>query len=67
MTTAEVIEIVAPYCDKIRHGRKHWVCYPKGTNITISISGTSSDNYFHTQVFREFRRRAGITIEALRR
>lgn len=66
MSTKEILKILAPYCDRIRYGGKHYVCYPKGLKRTITVSATTSDRNRHRQVFREFRR-CGIIIKELQK
>jgi hypothetical protein len=62
MNIKKVIKLIEPYCTRIVDG-KHIKAYTN-TNKLIVISKTSSDRYFHTQVFRDFRR-AGIIINEL--
>lgn len=65
--TKKLIEILIPYCRKIRYGGKHYICYPKDTQVrTITFSAKSSDINQHRQVFREFRR-CGIIIKKLQK
>lgn len=64
--TKKLIDILAPYCDKIRYDSRHYVCYPKGVDRIIVVSNTSSDRNRDRQVYREFRR-FGIIIQELKR
>lgn len=56
MKTKQLLKIVEPYCDKIIYNGNHHKLYIKDTNKIIVVSHTSSDRYYHTQVFRDFRR-----------
>ena len=61
----EIAKILEPYCDKIVYNGNHYTCYPKGYNRTITFASSSSDTNQHRQVFRDFRKYAGIIIEEL--
>ena len=61
----KIAKIVAPYCDRIRFNSKHYTCFPKGYNRTITFAASSSDRNQAKQVFRDFRRYAGIEIVEL--
>lgn len=63
MKIQTLIKIINPYCQKITKGGKHYKATLK-TGKVITISGTSSDNNFHKQVFQDFRRQ-GIIINDL--
>jgi hypothetical protein len=64
MQIKELLDKIAPYCDKIIKGNKHIKAYVKGTNSVITIASTSSDRNFHRQVYRDFRRK-GVIIKEL--
>lgn len=64
MKSKELLEILAPYCDKIDYNGKHYKAFVKGTDKVIVISSTSSDRNFARQVYRDFRR-LGVIIKEL--
>lgn len=64
MKIKKLLKIVEPYCDNIVFNSKHYKLYVKGTNKIIVVSASSSDRYYHTQVFRDFRM-LGIIINEL--
>lgn len=65
MKGKDLIKIIEPYCDKIRFNGKHYTCYPKEYDRTITISASPSDRNREHQVFRDFRRYANIIINEL--
>jgi hypothetical protein len=60
-----LVKILTPYCDRIRFNDTHYVCYPKGYNKTIAFAASSSDRNQASQIFRDFRKYAGIIIKEL--
>lgn len=62
----KIEKILEKYCDKIVHHQKHYTCYPKGYNRTITFAASSSDKNQCRQVYRDFRKYAGIIIEELK-
>ena len=65
MSPQKLIKILRPYCSKIRYNRKHYVCYPIGTNIIITVSGTPSDTNYIKHTFQQFKNQAGIIIKEI--
>lgn len=66
MKTKDLLCILKNYCDDIRYNGKHYICYPKGIKEVIVVSSSSSDRNYHTQVFRDFRRK-GIVIKEIKK
>jgi len=60
----ELINILSKYCDRIRYSGNHYICYPIGSNKTITVSSSSGDWNKASMVFRDFRR-IGIYIKEL--
>lgn len=65
LTGKKIAKILWKYCDDIRYNGKHYTCYPKGYNRTISFASSSSDNYQAYQIYADFRRYAGIIVHEL--
>lgn len=63
----KIAEILQKYCDRIRFDGNHYVCYPKGYNKTITFASSSSDINQRAQIFRDFRKYAGIIVVELKR
>lgn len=61
----KIQKVLEKYCDKIVYNGKHYTCYPKGYKGTITFASSSSDRNQHKQVYRDFRKYAGIIIEEL--
>jgi len=62
----KLVEMVAPYCSRIRQGSKHIVLYPKGSDKVLIMSVSPSDTNHAKHMFQEFKR-AGIIIKELER
>lgn len=63
--SGKLCRVLKPYCDKIVLNGRHYVCYPKGYNGIITFASSSSDRNQHRQVYRDFRKYAGLEINEL--